>query len=394
MGAPLIPFSADHEGTWSRTSRTGDSEPRISDRPLAEPRGPTGTRHVRAGSRSFRFSVWWSISGEGQRQRTGANALAAAGPTLVTCTTVPVTTDLRCSSWTRAHGVDPVGSAGCYAGFLLVESPPPWPRDIGEIPALHTIAAAAKEAGYRLQALLPTNPSGTARVIHYRWDPNQGRFVGLEASGGDDPSAIALSLLAGSTPSQSRELAETTDLLICGHGGRDRCCGSLGTVLELEMKRRSLRDVRVWRTSHTGGHRFAPTGIVFPSGTSWGYLDADALTSIVTRSTPASGYTSRYRGCIGLATRGAQAVERAVLAMAGWQVLDWPRRSEEIADGVVELIATTPHGERRWRGKVEVVRTLPVPDCGSRLSGEEKTEDELAVIDLEEQPKIEEAVSQ
>ena len=45
-------------------------------------------------------------------------------------------------------------------------------------------------------------------------------------------------------------------LLICTHGSRDRCCGSLGVKLA-----RCLREAGadVWEVSHIGGHRFAPT---------------------------------------------------------------------------------------------------------------------------------------
>ena len=55
----------------------------------------------------------------------------------------------------------------------------------------------------------------------------------------------------------------------------DRCCGSLGTALAQELLADPLQlgdDVRVWRTSHTGGHRFAPTALVLPQGTVVGLL--------------------------------------------------------------------------------------------------------------------------
>ena len=48
-------------------------------------------------------------------------------------------------------------------------------------------------------------------------------------------------------------------LLVCTHGGRDRCCGSDGTRLFQALF--PPPGVRVWRTSHTAGHRFAPTAI-------------------------------------------------------------------------------------------------------------------------------------
>ena len=299
-------------------------------------------------------------------------------------------TDLRCSTWTREQGVDPIGSAGSYAGYLLVEWPLPWPRDVSEIPELADVAAAAKTAGHRLQALVPVPDRGPARVVHYRWDAGLGRFSGREAPAGEDAAGVALALLSGgrapgAEPPDTRPVTGR-DLLICGHGRRDRCCGALGVTLQEQLDGGGLpAGVRTWRTSHTGGHRFAPTAILLPDGTCWGYLDAPALSDIVGRHGPASEQASRYRGCAGLASPGVQAVEREVLAEVGWDLLDRPRRGEEDGDGTVRLVVDEPGGgTRTWQGRVSVRRVLPVPQCGQEVTGTEKTEDELAVEELRE----------
>jgi hypothetical protein len=294
--------------------------------------------------------------------------------------------DLRCSTWTREEGVDPVGSAGSYAGFLLVEWPLPWPRDVSEIPELEPVAAAARKAGHRLQALVPVPGRGPARVVHYRWDADRGRFEGREAPAGGDAAGVALALLAGREPPGTGPVAGP-DVLICGHGRRDRCCGSLGTSLQEDVARagRLPADVRLWRTSHTGGHRFAPTAIVLPEGTCWGYLDAGAVAGIVTREGPAIEQTPRYRGCAGLASGAVQALERDVLAEVGWDLLDRPRRGEEDGDGTVRLSVDEPGGRTRtWQARVRVSRVLPVPQCGQPVTGAEKTEEELAVEERRE----------
>lgn len=297
-----------------------------------------------------------------------------------------MSTDLRCSTWTREHGVDPIGSAGSYAGFLLVEWPLPWPRDVSEIPELAPVADAARKAGFRLQALVPEPERGAARVVHYGWDRSLGRFTGTEAPAGADPAGVACALLAGGTV-PGRTAVTVTDVLVCGHGRRDRCCGSMGTLLEEEMAGpgRLPAGVRVWRTSHTGGHRFAPTAVLLPSGTCWGYLDAASLASIVTRDRPVAGLLSHYRGCAGLASAPVQALERAVLAEVGWDLLERPRSGEEDGDGTVRLVVEEPDGARRsWQGRVSVSRVLPVPQCGEPVTGQEKTEEELSVEGLRE----------
>ena len=292
--------------------------------------------------------------------------------------------DLRCSTWTRQEGVDPIGSAGSYSGYLLVEWPLPWPRDVSEIPELAPVAAAAKEAGHRLQALVPVPERGPRRVVHYRWDSGSGRFEGREAPGGGDPAGVALALLAGREPEGTQPVTGR-DLLVCGHGRRDRCCGSLGVSLEegLAAPGALPADVRAWRTSHTGGHRFAPTAILLPEGTCWGYLDAAAMARILTRDGPASDQLPRYRGCAGLSSPAVQAVEREVLAEVGWELLDRPRRGEEDGDGTARLVVDEPDGRvRTWQGRVRVRRVLPVPQCGQAVTGQEKTEDELAVEEM------------
>ena len=47
--------------------------------------------------------------------------------------------DLKCSEWARENEVDPIGTAGIYEGYLLIEWPLPWPRDFAETDALQPI---------------------------------------------------------------------------------------------------------------------------------------------------------------------------------------------------------------------------------------------------------------
>lgn len=52
-------------------------------------------------------------------------------------------------------------------------------------------------------------------------------------------------------------------LLVCTNAKRDRCCALRGRPVLTELAAQG-RDV--WECTHTGGHRFAPTGVVLPSG--------------------------------------------------------------------------------------------------------------------------------
>src|SRR5205823_6194194 len=91
------------------------------------------------------------------------------------------------------------------------------------------------------------------------------------------------------------------DLFVCTHGRRDVCCGTDGTALWRRLSAPKsaggLGDVvRLWRTSHTGGHRFAPTGAVFPSGQYWAWLDPGLVRAVLGREGPVADVVPHYRG--------------------------------------------------------------------------------------------------
>ena len=62
-------------------------------------------------------------------------------------------------------------------------------------------------------------------------------------------------------------------LLVCANAKRDLCCALRGRPIALELERAA--SGRVWECTHTGGHRFAPTGLVLPSGQSLARLTHD-----------------------------------------------------------------------------------------------------------------------
>jgi hypothetical protein len=298
----------------------------------------------------------------------------------VTSTVVTETGPL-CAQWTREHQVDPIGTIGSYRAFLLLEWPLPWPRDIGEIPELQPLAGKLSHAHGRLQALVPDQRDGESRrAVLYRADP--GAFTAYRRTEAVGPPHEIVSLASGLLDS----VAESPDvsrreLLICTHGARDRCCGSLGTRLASAMADEVGPDgtLRVRRTSHTGGHRFAPTAILFPEGTGWGYLDEGLLGRIIGRSGAVADVLPHYRGCAGLTSPRIQAVERAVLAEVGWGLFDCARHGSEEDDGTVRLTVERTHGQQVWEAEVRTGRILPVPGCGTPIQPDGKTAEEYVV---------------
>jgi hypothetical protein len=297
--------------------------------------------------------------------------------------------DLRCAAWARTEAVDPIGTAGCYAGFLGVDWRRPWPRDVSEVEALAPVAAATAERGFRLQGLLPVDGAKTARVVLYQAGPGPGfdAYRRSEAECAPDEVVGAALDLLGRDPAGPTVAPPGADVLVCTHGRRDICCGSRGTALlgEIDEAGPLSEATRLWATTHTGGHRFAPNAIVLPEGTVWGFLDAERLRRIVQREGPVDDLLPHYRGCAGLGSPALQALERAVLAEVGWDLFDRRRTGTELGGGRVRLdVAGLDGATRSWEAAVVTARLLPVPECGQPVEAAKKHEPELSVTDFVE----------
>jgi hypothetical protein len=293
------------------------------------------------------------------------------------------TGSLRCSLWARTQSLSPAGTAGSYKGYLMLDTPLPWPRDVSEIPEIAEMAGLLDGAGLRVQA---TVPSGSERraVLYDRPDRSHwsGALTGRSAVLDPDAQAAVRHLLAG-----GGDVETGKDLLVCGHGRRDVCCGSSGTDLAMALLHGVLpRGARLHRTSHTGGHRFAPTFIVLPEATLWAFADIDLVRRVLEHDGDAAEVADRYRGCAALEGPRVQALEREVLREVGWDLLSWERSGRETAEGIFRLEAQSPDGPVAWEATVAPGRTLPVPDCGRPLEEARKTETEWQVTDLQRVP--------
>jgi hypothetical protein len=72
---------------------------------------------------------------------------------------------------------------------------------------------------------------------------------------------------------------DKTQLLVCTNGRRDVCCAVRGRPVAEGAA--AILPGQVWETSHTGGHRFAPTAVLLPSGLVLSRLTAAAAASAV-----------------------------------------------------------------------------------------------------------------
>jgi hypothetical protein len=302
-----------------------------------------------------------------------------------------------------------VGSAGSYQHIAVVEIPLPWPADIVDHPDVAPASQDLRAAGVRVQAVTARGdgPDDLRRVLHFWRLSGPFRAYGhterLIAQG--EVAGALSALAAGSTgqdtaaepdrpsPTSAVVTDGATDVLICSHGRRDACCGTLGTRLAERLTVPELPELRVWRTSHTGGHRFAPTAMVLPEGTLWAYLDGELLCGIVTRTLDVDLAAGLYRGCTGLDAPEVQACDREALRTLGWSWLDHARQGSVLQrhNGATEvrLDHRAPDGtEGTFEATVEVARWMPVPDCRKPLDQARKNAPELRVTQLRTRPRF------
>ncbi|KYH44067.1 sucrase ferredoxin [Branchiibius sp. NY16-3462-2] len=200
-----------------------------------------------------------------------------------------------CSAQWDDAGLPALGTASQAAFWVALEQNGPWGREAVTESHLDpsvgsALAQACSDHGGRL--LLIRRPGrhvdvGTTEptvLIAGGLATDPWLLVGTV----DDPAELLRtpwSLLAGDDPDAVTETLDTLDetrdpaLLICTNSKRDVCCAVRGRPIALSLQEQFPE--RVWECSHTGGHRFAPTGIALPSGQTYARLTTDSAAAII-----------------------------------------------------------------------------------------------------------------
>ena len=144
----------------------------------------------------------------------------------------------------------------------------------------------------------------------------------------DDPGALLRvpweAVAAGDVAAARAVLPELTScptpiLLVCTNGKRDQCCAVRGRAVAHYAA--GQRPGAVWECTHTGGHRYAPTGVLLPSGAMLGRLDGPLAVAAVDAASsgrlPGAALGTRHlRGLAHLDPR-EQAADAYVRARSG-----------------------------------------------------------------------------
>lgn len=279
----------------------------------------------------------------------------------------------------RQSGIDPIGSAVHVEAFLMVETPRPWPNEAVDVatlaPLVPMLTRAARDGRpHRLQALAAGDPSSGAptKVIRYSRDPrNRSTMVGHEYHCADVSQLADLceAVVMGRATAPVGTPLTGGDLLVCTHGARDRCCGREGSRLFDELRSDPpSRPRRIWRTSHLGGHRYAPTVVTLPDARSWAHVSSGLLRAIADRAGPIEAVVEHYRGSCLAPNAAVQAAERAALLRFGWEWLDVSWRCDTSAESGAETVVSLsfeggPGETRVFEAVVRHGRTLQIPPC-------------------------------
>ncbi|MFE3188587.1 sucrase ferredoxin [Nocardia sp. NPDC059240] len=186
---------------------------------------------------------------------------------------------LPCS--TAALEVPLPGSATRITGWLCVEQPGAWGRDVigDEVlgPAITPELAARTKAAHVRPTLIRrpgrSEFTGVRTVLLVSSRPEGSWCERFEISDLRELLDIDLHLLNGPPPGIGAAVTDPL-VLVCAHGKRDQCCALLGRPIAASLS--ASHPDRVWECSHTGGHRFAPAVIALPTGLTYGRLDEDS----------------------------------------------------------------------------------------------------------------------
>ncbi|WP_392530433.1 sucrase ferredoxin [Nostoc sp. C117] len=239
-----------------------------------------------------------------------------------------------CSDYSREAGEDIIGSATNYQTYILVECPLPWTSEAFNskwVPQnLRLLVEEVKRAKLPIRFLLIANDlshkvNHTTLLIYQKKEGLSNGYHKQEFKlpNIEQVAAVVQKWLWGISINSEVETNTARDILVCTHGSHDKCCARYGAPFYFKVTATTadlnLENVRIWKSSHFGGHRFAPTVIDLPEGRYYGVLDPDLFRSILTRTGDIQCLNKVYRGW-GILPAALQTLEKELILHEGW---DW-----------------------------------------------------------------------
>jgi len=265
----------------------------------------------------------------------------------------------RCAAFAREINIDPGGTAIRADAVIVIETPLPWPKPVFDHPTLTGLRSMVETAmgPARVLAAVPHDPADP-RVLVFRR-----RGAGAESTVHRPPDALDfVARLADVDPTDlAHEPGPVAAVLICTQGSHDVCCGAEG--MDLAVAAGERLDVPVFRVSHTGGHRFAPTAMTLPDGRMWAHLSIEQLTTLMADgSSNGTELGPQCRGWWGADTGPAQMAERAAWVDSDGAIA-FDDRVVAVDEGSDGWDCTVAAGDDAWRVTVTAGRQIPTIAC-------------------------------
>ncbi|MDM9583633.1 sucrase ferredoxin [Nostoc sp. GT001] len=242
-----------------------------------------------------------------------------------------------CALESRDVGEDPIANAYNFDFFVMIECPTPWIDETfnsKSVPDnLRNLVKEFAEYEIAVEFLLIYNKElqqpDTTRVLIFHSPTgfaqgySKSEFLLSDIT---EAATIIKKCLFEKNLDTCINECDTRDIFICTHGSRDKCCAKFGNPFYRQAKNivkdLGMKNVRVWQSSHFGGHRFAPTAIDFPEARYYARLDSESFSSILTRTGNLEFIKHIYRGWA-ILPEAAQVLEREMILIYGWQWLSY-----------------------------------------------------------------------
>ena len=243
-----------------------------------------------------------------------------------------------CADACRQADEDIIGSGTNHSIYVLIECPYPWEYnafDSRYLPEnLKNLIAEVQQYKLSIRFLLiaqnHNQKQNNKKVLIYEKD--QAKFLNgyqkyeFDVENPEYIAPVIKKYLEGESLDTNTNItmrkSQSRDILVCTHGSHDKCCAKYGNPFYVQGKATiqelGLKDTQIWKASHFGGHRFAPTIIDFPDGRYYGLLTQESFKSILMKTGSVKIFNHVYRGW-GILPTCIQALERELIFRHNWE---------------------------------------------------------------------------
>lgn len=260
------------------------------------------------------------------------------------------------------------GTAPREEAYLLLELAKPWPAKLKRLPEVKAFIKALDRAldGRAEKPKVLATPklewledSSPERALLIRWNGEAAVAQPVRP----DPKAVASAL---SGPPRGERISL---YLVCTHGSRDRCCGTLGYPVYKALEEASQR--KVLQVSHLGGHRYAPLALAMPEWRFFGHLSAERAREMDLALSRGESFSQGYRGN-GRLDKQLQVVEAEVWKIHGSSLKSV--KATRRGDSSITVQALLADGSRHnYEAKVGTREIRGYKSCEDLDKGKKKT---------------------